>query len=37
MTFNIAMLIGLIAGTYSSVFIAGVIFIAIETKKIKNK
>lgn len=37
MTFNIAMLIGLIAGTYSSIFIAGVIFIAIETKKIKNK
>lgn len=31
-TFNIAMLIGLIAGTYSSIFIATVLFLVIERK-----
>lgn len=33
-TFNMAMLFGLIAGTYSSIFIATTIFIAIEKKNI---
>ncbi len=33
-TFNMAMLFGLIAGTYSSIFIATIIFIAIEKKNI---
>ncbi len=33
-TFNIAMLVGLISGTYSSIFIAGLIFIALEKRKI---
>ena len=33
-TFNIAMLIGLLAGTYSSIFIASVIFLMIEKKNI---
>ena len=33
-TFNIAMLIGLIAGTYSSIFIATVFFLMIEKKNI---
>lgn len=32
LTFNIAMLIGLIAGTYSSIFIAVTIYVAIEKK-----
>ncbi len=40
-TFNIAMIFGLIAGTYSSIFIAVAIFVAIEKrnlgKKKKNK
>ena len=33
-TFNMAMLFGLIAGTYSSIFIASVIFLSIEKKNI---
>ena len=33
-TFNIAMLIGLIAGTYSSIFIATVFFLILEKKNI---
>ena len=33
-TFNVAMLVGLISGTYSSIFIAGLVFIAIERRKI---
>lgn len=33
-TFNIAMLIGLIAGTYSSIFIATILFLTIEKKSI---
>ena len=33
-TFNIAMLFGLIAGTYSSIFIATIIFLSIEKKNI---
>ena len=33
-TFNIAMLIGLIAGTYSSIFIATVFFLMLEKKNI---
>ena len=33
-TFNVAMLVGLISGTYSSIFIASLIFIAIERRKI---
>lgn len=33
-TFNMAMLFGLIAGTYSSIFIATTVFIAIEKKNI---
>lgn len=33
-SFNIAMLFGLLAGTYSSIFIATVIFMAIEKKNI---
>ena len=33
-TFNIAMLIGVIAGTYSTIFIASTIFIYIEGKNI---
>ena len=36
-TFNMAMLFGLIAGTYSSIFIATVIFLAIEKKNIGKK
>ena len=36
-TFNIAMLIGLIAGTYSSIFIASVFFLMIEKKNIGKK
>ena len=34
LNFNLAMLIGVIAGTYSSIFIATVIYTAIETKNI---
>ena len=34
LTFNVAMLVGLISGTYSSIFIAGLVFIAIERRKI---
>ena len=34
LTFNIAMLIGLIAGTYSSIFIATLMFYLIESKNI---
>lgn len=33
-TFNIAMLVGLIAGTYSSIFIANVFFLLIEKKSL---
>ena len=33
-TFNMAMLFGLIAGTYSSIFIATIIFMAIEKKSL---
>lgn len=33
-TFNIAMLIGLIAGTYSSIFIATILFLTIEKRSI---
>ena len=36
-TFNIAMLIGLIAGTYSSIFIATVFFLMLEKKNIGKK
>lgn len=36
-TFNMAMLFGLIAGTYSSIFIAAVIFMMIEKKSIGKK
>ena len=34
LTFNVAMLVGLIAGTYSSIFIATTIFLAIEKKNL---
>lgn len=34
LNFNIAMLIGVLAGTYSSIFIASTIFIALESKNI---
>ena len=33
-TFNVAMLIGLVAGTYSSIFIATVFFLVIEKKQL---
>ena len=36
-TFNMAMLFGLVAGTYSSVFIATVIFMALEKKNLNKK
>ena len=36
-TFNIAMLVGLIAGTYSSIFIATVFFLMIEKRNIGKK
>ena len=36
-TFNIAMLIGLVAGTYSSIFIATVFFLMIEKKNLGKK
>lgn len=36
-TFNMAMLFGLIAGTYSSIFIATIIFLSIEKKNIGKK
>ena len=36
-TFNMAMLFGLVAGTYSSIFIATVIFMMIEKKSIGKK
>ena len=34
LTFNVAMLVGLIAGTYSSIFIATTLFLAIEKKNL---
>ena len=34
LTFNMAMLMGLIAGTYSSIMIAGTVFIALEKRNI---
>lgn len=34
LTFNLAMLFGLIAGTYSSIFIAAAIYVAIEKKSL---
>ena len=34
LTFNVAMLVGLIAGTYSSIFIAATIFLLIEKKSL---
>ena len=37
LTFNVAMLVGLIAGTYSSIFIAATIFLMIEKKSIGKK
>ncbi len=41
LTFNLAMLFGLIVGTYSSIYIATVLFVVFESKnlnrKIKNK
>lgn len=36
LTFNLAMLFGLIAGTYSSIFIATVIFIEIEKRQLNK-
>ena len=36
-TFNMAMLFGLIAGTYSSIFIATIIFMALEKKNLNKK
>lgn len=36
-TFNIAMVIGLIAGTYSSIFLAGYIYIKLEKRKKNEK
>lgn len=36
-TFNMAMLFGLISGTYSSIFIATIVFFAIEKKNIGKK
>ena len=36
-TFNVAMLIGLISGTYSSIFIATVIFLLLEKRNIGKK
>ena len=36
-TFNIAMLVGLIAGTYSSIFVATVFFLILEKKNLKLK
>ncbi len=36
-TFNMAMLFGLIAGTYSSIFIATIIFMAIESRNVGKK
>ncbi len=36
-TFNMAMLFGLLSGTYSSIFIAAVIFMALEKKNIGKK
>ena len=36
-TFNMAMLIGLISGTYSSIFIATVVFLIIEKRNIGKK
>jgi SecD/SecF fusion protein len=34
LTFNIAMLVGLISGTYSSIFIASVVFMEIEKRRL---
>ncbi len=36
LTFNIAMLVGLIVGTYSSIFIATALFAFLEGKELKN-
>lgn len=36
-TFNMAMLFGLIAGTYSSIFIATIVFMALEAKNVGKK
>ena len=36
-TFNVAMLIGLISDTYSSIFIATVIFLLLEKRNIGKK
>lgn len=36
-TFNMAMLFGLIAGTYSSIFIATIIFMALEKRNVGKK
>ena len=36
-TFNVAMLIGLISGTYSSIFIATTLFLLIEKRNIGKK
>ena len=36
LTFNLAMLFGLITGTYSSIYIATVLFIVIESKNINK-
>ena len=37
LTFNLAMLFGLIVGTYSSIFIATTLFIKFESKNIGKK
>ena len=37
LTFNLAMLFGLISGTYSSIFIATVLFIKLEEKDLTKK
>ena len=34
LTFNIAMLVGLVSGTYSSIFIASVVFMEIEKRRL---
>lgn len=37
LTFNLAMLLGLITGTYSSIYIATVLFILLESKNLNKK
>ena len=37
LTFNLAMLFGLICGTYSSIFIAASLFILLESKNLGKK